>query len=123
MLGFWSWSLVQFVLVVSGTTKARTKMTEIFGSQGGSPVMVSNLEVNTPTIAYFQVIEEEVEMSAWEAFWSNPEVWSIMTTMILQDGPFLGMRLYICFGRNVMKPTLIFFTVKNGIVMLLELYR
>ena len=41
MLGFWSWSLVQFVLVVTGTTKARTKMTEIFGSQGGSPVMVS----------------------------------------------------------------------------------
>ena len=40
MLGFWSWSLVQFVLVVSGTTKARTKMTEIFGSQGGLPVMV-----------------------------------------------------------------------------------
>ena len=71
----------------------------------------------------FKVIEEEVEMSAWEAFWSNPEVWSIMTTMVLQDGPFLGMRLYICFGRNVMKPTLIFFTLKNGIVMLLELYR
>jgi len=44
MLGFWSWSLVQFVLVVTGTTKARTKMTEIFGSQGGSPVMVSQSE-------------------------------------------------------------------------------
>ena len=43
MLGFWSWSLVQFVLVVTGTTKARTKMTEIYGSQGGSPVMASNL--------------------------------------------------------------------------------
>jgi len=25
-------------------------------------------------------------MSAWEAFWSNPEVWSIMTTIILQVG-------------------------------------
>ena len=40
MLGLWSWSLVQFILVVTGTTKARTKMTEIYGSQGGSPVMV-----------------------------------------------------------------------------------
>ena len=40
MLGFWSWSLIQFILVVTGTTKARTKMTEIYGSQGGSPVMV-----------------------------------------------------------------------------------
>ena len=43
MLGLWSWSLVQFILVVTGTTKARTKMTEIYGSQGGSPVMVNHI--------------------------------------------------------------------------------
>ena len=63
----------------------------------------------------FKVIEEEVEMSAWEAFWSNPEVWSIMTTMVLQDGPFLGMRLYICFGRNGRKRVflVISITTKN----------
>ena len=95
MLGFWSWSLVQFVLVVTGTTKARTKMTEIYGSQGGSPVMASYqvfYEINGLNVQksllvkhiFLQVIEEEIEMSAWEAFWSNPEVWSIMTTIILQ---------------------------------------
>merc|ERR1711953_1599366 len=108
MLGFWSWSLVQFILVVTGTTKARTKMTEIYGSQGGSPVMV---------------IEEEVEMTAWESFWSNPEVWSILTTVVLQDGPFLSMRMYIIFGRNVVHPTILFFTIKNGLVLMLETYR
>ncbi|CBY31384.1 unnamed protein product [Oikopleura dioica] len=108
MLGFWSWSLVQFILVVTGTTKARTKMTEIYGSQGGSPVMV---------------IEEEVEMTAWESFWSNPEVWSILTTVVLQDGPFLSMRMYIIFGRNVIHPTILFFTIKNGLVLMLETYR
>ncbi|CAG5104840.1 Oidioi.mRNA.OKI2018_I69.chr1.g1592.t1.cds [Oikopleura dioica] len=108
MLGLWSWSLVQFILVVTGTTKARTKMTEIYGSQGGSPVMV---------------IEEEVEMTAWESFWSNPEVWSILTTVVLQDGPFLSMRMYIIFGRNVVHPTILFFTIKNGLVLMLETYR
>ena len=55
MLGFWSWSLVQFVLVVTGTTKARTKMTEIFGSQGGSPVMVSP---SGPRISFFRIKDE-----------------------------------------------------------------
>ena len=50
MLGFWSWSLVQFILVVTGTTKARTKMTEIYGSQGGSPVMVGHHEIPTHNI-------------------------------------------------------------------------
>ena len=50
MLGFWSWSLVQFILVVTGTTKARTKMTEIYGSQGGSPVMVGDHQGPTHSI-------------------------------------------------------------------------
>jgi len=59
MLGFWSWSLVQFVLVVTGTTKARTKMTEIFGSQGGSPVMVS---LSGPRISSFFRIKDENQL-------------------------------------------------------------
>ena len=78
-------------------------------------------------------------MTAWQIFWSNPEVWGILVTLALQvqivmnsnsqvtsffqDGPFLGMRMYIMFGRDVFNPTMIFFTVKNTIVLLLDTYR
>ena len=33
------------------------------------------------------------------------------------------MRMYIMFGRDVFNPTMIFFTVKNTIVLLLDTYR
>ena len=77
-------------------------------------------------------------MTAWEAFWANPEVWSILTTVVLQvilflgkiknlifykDGPFWAMRMYIIIGRNVVHPTILFFTIKNGLVLMLETYR
>ncbi|CAG5096828.1 Oidioi.mRNA.OKI2018_I69.XSR.g14800.t1.cds [Oikopleura dioica] len=57
------------------------------------------------------------------SFWANPEVWSILTTVVLQDGPFWAMRMYIIIGRNVVHPTILFFTIKNGLVLMLETYR
>ena len=51
------------------------------------------------------------------------EVWGIMSTLILQDGPFLAMRLYIMVGRNVVHQMIVFFTCKNLLVVILQLYR
>ena len=51
-----------------------------------------------------------------------PEVWSIVSTLFLQDMPFLAMRMYVIFGRNTYDRMLVFFTLKNSIVFLLEIY-
>lgn len=56
-------------------------------------------------------------------FCTNMEVWGIMSTLILQDGPFLGMRLYIMVGRKVVHQMIVFFTCKNLLVVILQLYR
>ena len=49
MLGLWTWSLVQFILVVAGTSKTKTKISEIYGSESGSPVFGSRT-VSAPAL-------------------------------------------------------------------------
>ena len=56
-------------------------------------------------------------------FWSNMEVWGIMSTLILQDGPFLATRLYVMIGKNAVHQMIIFFTCKNLLIVILQLYR
>ena len=49
-------------------------------------------------------------MSAWEAFWSNPEVWSIMTTIVLQE--------YMKLNRTTMNTNADYvnkYSVQNGV--------
>ncbi|KAL8588295.1 hypothetical protein ACOMHN_049073 [Nucella lapillus] len=51
------------------------------------------------------------------------EVLSIVISMTLQDGPFLVLRLLLILRYEVLSYTNIFFTSKNTLVLLLQLYR
>ena len=51
------------------------------------------------------------------------EVFQIMVTLFMQDGPFLVLRLYLIFQYNVVSEMHIFFTCKNAIVAILLVYR
>uniref|UniRef100_A0AAZ3PJ45 Uncharacterized protein n=1 Tax=Oncorhynchus tshawytscha TaxID=74940 RepID=A0AAZ3PJ45_ONCTS len=51
------------------------------------------------------------------------EVWRMLLTVGHQDGPFLVYRLYLMIRKNVLNQLMIFFTCKNILVVLLEVYR
>lgn len=53
----------------------------------------------------------------------SSEVWSLLLTVGLQDGPFLIYRLYLMAQEQVLNQLMIFFTCKNIVIVLLELYR
>ncbi|XP_034446370.1 transmembrane protein 26 [Hippoglossus hippoglossus] len=53
----------------------------------------------------------------------SSEVWSLLLTVGLQDGPFLVYRLYLMVQEQVLNQLMIFFTCKNIVIVLLELYR
>lgn len=53
----------------------------------------------------------------------SSEAWSLLLTVGLQDGPFLVYRLYLMVQEQVLNQLMIFFTCKNILVVLLELYR
>lgn len=51
------------------------------------------------------------------------ELYQILVTLLMQDGPFLMLRLYLLIELNVSSEMHIFFTCKNAIVSLLQIYR
>ncbi|XP_030590501.1 transmembrane protein 26 [Archocentrus centrarchus] len=53
----------------------------------------------------------------------SSEVWSLLLTVGLQDGPFLLYRIYLMVQEKVLNQLMIFFTCKNILIVLLELYR
>lgn len=51
------------------------------------------------------------------------EIWGLMTTVVMQDGPFLVLRLYCLIGLKIFSYALLFYTVKNILVVILQAYR
>lgn len=51
------------------------------------------------------------------------EMYQILVTILMQDGPFLILRLYVLIYYGVDSETHIFFTCKNAVVVILLIYR
>uniref|UniRef100_H3BIP0 Transmembrane protein 26 n=2 Tax=Latimeria chalumnae TaxID=7897 RepID=H3BIP0_LATCH len=101
-LSFCSWATIQFQLVL-----AHTKSQE-------------------PRAAGAQTKEMEEERSACcckEQGCCTSKVWSLLITIVTQDGPFLAYRLYFLIVIGFVNQTMIFFLSKNSLVVLLEIYR
>ncbi|CAO1397833.1 unnamed protein product [Diamesa hyperborea] len=98
-LSIWSWSLMQFTIVLTAT-RARK-------SRGGG----------TNDHA-----DEESNMCCSECCCSI-DIWGIAFNIILQDAPFLTFRLLIIIHYQIISYMNVFFTCKNTLVILLQLYR
>lgn len=93
ILCIWSTSLVQFSLVLTASKAPRDKS----GLMGRRPSHMKRC--------------------------CQPDVYSIMISMFLQDGPFLALRLMLIFKHRVLSYTNMFFTSKNTLVIILLVYR
>ena len=97
ILGIWTLSLLQFTMVLTAT-KARR-------DQVGLPAARHDPhEPPTDTCC-------------------NPELYGIMTSIMLQDLPFLCVRVTLIFYYHVVSYTNMFFTSKNTLVIVLLIYR
>uniref|UniRef100_A0AAY4BCH7 Transmembrane protein 26 n=1 Tax=Denticeps clupeoides TaxID=299321 RepID=A0AAY4BCH7_9TELE len=94
-LSLFSWALMQFPLVLTqtSTSKAQSEPVSAHLEDGGGASCCSS------------------------------EVWSLLLTVGMQDGPFLVYRLYLMIQENVLNQLMIFFTCKNILIVLLEVYR
>uniref|UniRef100_A0A3B3XIG1 Transmembrane protein 26a n=1 Tax=Poecilia mexicana TaxID=48701 RepID=A0A3B3XIG1_9TELE len=99
-LALFSWALMQFPLVLTQTP----------ASQGDVPRSWNSL----PCCRRLS--------SSLPSCCSN-EIWSLLLTVGLQDAPFLVYRLYLMIKEQVQNQVMIFFTCKNILIVLLELYR
>ncbi|XP_062314147.1 transmembrane protein 26 [Osmerus eperlanus] len=110
-LALFSWALMQFPLVLTQTRPPQEQIRagslqwehsgKVLSGVGGSPGAPSS----SSTSCY------------------SSEVWSLLLTVGLQDGPFLVYRLYLMIREQVLNQLMIFFTCKNILIVLLEVYR
>ncbi|EDS31509.1 transmembrane protein 26 [Culex quinquefasciatus] len=97
-LSIWSWSLLQFTIVLSAT---RARKPRGGGVGGGDDVTTHCCNISC----------------------CNIDVWGIALNILLQDAPFLAFRLLIIVHYKIITYMNIFFTCKNTLVILLQLYR
>uniref|UniRef100_A0A182JI60 Uncharacterized protein n=1 Tax=Anopheles atroparvus TaxID=41427 RepID=A0A182JI60_ANOAO len=102
-LSIWSWSLLQFTIVLSAT-RARKPRGGGSGTRGSGPGAAD-------------------DASCCNVACCNIDVWGIALNILLQDAPFLTFRLLIIVHYKIITYMNIFFTCKNTLVILLQLYR
>ena len=96
ILGLWSFSLIQFTLVLTAA-RARRDQSGLLPKQ------------------YNYTPDKDGCCAA--------DVYGILISILLQDLPFLVLRLLLIFKFHVLSYTNMFFTSKNTLVILLLLYR
>ncbi|XP_070570918.1 transmembrane protein 26-like [Ptychodera flava] len=102
ILGIWSWSLLQFCLVLTATKARKPRMARSDSSA---------------ILPFMSQCEGGCKL------WCESEVWAIMASIIMQDGPFLTMRMFLLIHYDVVSHMMVFFTCKNSLVLILQLYR
>ncbi|XP_052071132.1 transmembrane protein 26-like [Mytilus californianus] len=109
-LGVWSLSLLQFCLILTATrnigSRAIAKHTAVDGD-------IPEDEVGQEKVGYSACCDKVFQL----------EIWTLFICLILQDGPFLGVRLYAIFVKGVLSYGIIFFTAKNILILFLLCYR
>lgn len=96
ILGVWAWSLLQFTIVLTDTESKKIRLSS------GS------------------IVKEKIQI---ETSCCSVDIWGIVLNIILQDGPFLTIRLIMIIHYHIADYSSIFFTSKNILVILLHLYR
>nr|XP_002120088.1 transmembrane protein 26-like [Ciona intestinalis] len=99
----WSWSLLQFTLVLTAAKSRKTRV----GFSNGERVAI---------------VQDNSNCCARSIF-NDADLWGILATLLLQDLPFLAFRLYMMIVYNQIHQMMVFFTGKNALVVILQLYR
>lgn len=97
VLGVWSWSLMQFTVVVTSPFSVKTNKKKL-----------------TPST---NTLRDEGSME------DMSETLSILMVFFMQDGPFLVVRGYTILHIGVSDDKMIFFTLKNILTLSLGIYR
>ncbi|CAC5360941.1 unnamed protein product [Mytilus coruscus] len=106
ILTVWTFSLLQFTLVLTSTKKQR-------GGNIDGEDPDDDDDWTTSQRAPARCCAKLVEM----------EIWSLFVAIVLQDGPYLTVRLCAIFVKKVLSYGVIFFALKNCLMIMMLFYR
>ncbi|XP_073683261.1 transmembrane protein 26 [Garra rufa] len=96
ILGVWTWSMLQFPFHLAVVTSRPQNSDELKGGDGCCNLVLSR---------------------------HSTDIWNIVESLFIQDGPFLVVRLMVMIYFDVFHQMLVFFAIKNFLVVVLNLYR
>lgn len=96
ILAVWTWSMLQFPLHLAVVTSRPQNPDEPTGGEGCCNLLLSR---------------------------HSTDIWNIIESLFIQDGPFLVVRLIVMIYFDVFHQMLVFFAIKNFLVVVLNLYR
>ncbi|XP_067223597.1 transmembrane protein 26 [Chanodichthys erythropterus] len=96
ILAVWTWSMLQFPLHLAVVTSRPQNPDEPKAGEGCCNLLLSR---------------------------HSTDIWNIVESLFIQDGPFLVVRLIVMIFFDVFHQMLVFFAIKNFLVVVLNLYR
>ncbi|XP_078080545.1 transmembrane protein 26 [Mustelus asterias] len=94
ILAIWTWSMLQFPLDL--TVLQKTEGPLLPGDTSG----------------------RKAQLYRYSA-----DLWNITISILIQDGPFFVFRLFLMLHQRIVHQMLLFFTIKNALVLTLQIYR
>ncbi|XP_031434903.1 transmembrane protein 26-like [Clupea harengus] len=107
ILGVWTWSMLQFPLHLAVVTSRPQDSCESGADAGGS-----GAEGGSPGCCGTTLLARH-----------STDIWNIVESLFIQDGPFLVVRLTVMTYFDVFHQMLVFFAIKNFLVVVLNFYR
>ncbi|KAK3586039.1 hypothetical protein CHS0354_033166 [Potamilus streckersoni] len=101
VLVIWTVSLVQFTLVLTSTNSPKKQR------------VASNLKANSNSL----------DQTCCLMKFFHTEIWSVCVSFLLQDGPFLTIRVYTITTHKLLNYSIVFFTAKNALLVAILVYR
>ncbi|KAF4528309.1 hypothetical protein B566_EDAN014985, partial [Ephemera danica] len=106
-LAIWSWSLLQFTVVLTATKSSRR----------------SRISAPSNTVSTKKKRSRANKRHGLAAYCCSVDVWAIIINILLQDAPFVTFRLLLICYYRIISYMNVFFTCKNTLVIALQLYR
>lgn len=113
IIAVWCWSLLQIPLGLTAVKQRKPRVTGTIESSDSADGPSDEDASKKPCF----------NLKAYCCCCCESEIWSMMVSIFMQDGPYLILRLYIMFSSGYIGETLIFFAAKNAIIVALLLYR
>ncbi|XP_072030107.1 uncharacterized protein [Amphiura filiformis] len=130
VLSVWSWSLTQFSLGLTTTkgrmTRASVKIEDNDNNGTPTPPLPQPDEIysRAASISSLELKNSKhIKLTLLSLGICGTELWALLISVCIQDGPFLVTRLYIIFYFQVYDRSMIFFTCKNALLLFLMSYR
>lgn len=102
VLTIWSTSLLQYTLVLTATRARKPRVAH--------PTQKTEMD-------------DTLVVECGVCYCCETEIWAILITILLQDLPFLIIRMYVIIVERVINYTILFFTCKNILVVCLQFFR